>query len=77
MRHTDFSTEFHNTVFIHSAYLVKRIQSQGCETSTYKARASEFSSSIGHLIVKDLIRYKIGFESPRLGAGIEQMEKDN
>ena len=28
------------------------------EASTYRARAFEFSSSIGHLIVKDLIQCK-------------------
>ena len=74
--HTDFSTESHNTVFIHSACLVKRIQSQAYEARTYKARASEFSSSIAYSIVKDLIRCKkIDLESPRLGAGVEQVWK--
>ena len=78
MRHTDFSTKSHNTIFIHLAYLVKRIRSQAQEDITYKARVSEFSSLIGHIIVKDFIRCKkIDFESPRLGAGVEQVEKDN
>ena len=72
------STESHSTVFIHPAYLVKRIRSQAQQASTYRARASEFSSSIGQLIVKDFLRCKkIEFESPRLGAGVEQVEKDN
>ena len=58
--------------------LLPQVCNTTCEASTYKARASEFSSSIGRLIVKDLFRCKkIDFESPRLGTGIEQVEKDN
>ena len=55
MRHIVFSTAFHETAFFHPAYLVKRIQSQASEASTYEARASQFSFSIFYLIVKDLI----------------------
>ena len=58
--------------------LLPQVCNPTCEASTYRARASEFSSSIGRLIVKDLFQCKkIDFESPRLRAGVEQVEKDN
>lgn len=67
-----FSTEFRNNLSIQSVHLVKCIQFQP------EATTSEFISSIGHRTVKDLFQYKkVNFKSPRLGAGVEQVEKDS
>ncbi len=48
-----FFNRIHITVFIHLAYLVKRGLRKLAPTGL---KVSEFSSSIGHLIVKDLIQ---------------------